>query len=51
MGLLDPRVTMELDGGLLDLEWREDGHVLMTGPVSHVFEGRLSPEFLAEIGT
>ncbi|MBK0399069.1 diaminopimelate epimerase [Limibaculum sp. M0105] len=49
-GLLDPRVTMELDGGVLDLEWREDGHVLMTGPVAHVFEGHLSPQFLAGIG-
>ena len=48
-GLLDRRVEIELDGGLLELEWREDGHVLMTGPVAHVFEGRLSPEFLAGV--
>lgn len=28
------------DGGKMYLEWREsDGHVLMTGPVSYVFEG------------
>ena len=25
------------------------GNVCMTGPVSHVFEGRLSPEFLAQL--
>jgi len=48
-GLLDRRVTVELDGGSLEMEWREDGHVLMTGPVAYVFEGRLSPEFLAQV--
>lgn len=48
-GLLDRRVSLELDGGVLEIEWREDGHVLMTGPVAPVFEGRLSPEFLAGV--
>jgi len=48
-GLLDRRVEVSLDGGTLEIEWRPDGHVLMTGPVSHVFEGRLSPEFLAGV--
>jgi diaminopimelate epimerase len=48
--LLERRVAVHLDGGALKIEWREgDGHVLMTGPVAHVFEGHLSPEFLAEI--
>jgi len=47
-GLLERRVTVHLDGGALEIEWRENGHVCMTGPVSHVFEGRLSAEFLAE---
>jgi len=50
-GLLGRRVTVHLDGGALEIEWRENGHVCMTGPVSHVFEGRLSPEFLAEVVT
>ncbi|MFQ5567868.1 MAG: diaminopimelate epimerase [Paracoccaceae bacterium] len=49
-GLVERRVTVHLDGGPLEIEWREDGHVLMSGPVTHVFEGRLSPEFLAEVG-
>jgi len=48
-GLLERRVTVHLDGGALEIEWRENGHVCMTGPVSHVFEGRLSPAFLAEV--
>ena len=31
-----------MDGGVLDIEWREDdGHVLMTGPAEFVFEGEI----------
>ncbi|MBL4918964.1 diaminopimelate epimerase [Tabrizicola sp. DMG-N-6] len=44
-GLTGRRVVMDVDGGRLEIDWREDG-VWMTGPVAHVFEGRLSPEFL-----
>lgn len=41
-GLTGRKVEVELDGGKLQLEWREsDGHVLMTGPGVTVFEGRL----------
>jgi diaminopimelate epimerase len=41
-GLTGRKVEVELDGGTLQLEWREsDGHVLMTGPGVTVFEGRL----------
>jgi diaminopimelate epimerase len=47
--LLERRVTVHLDGGALEIEWRENGHVCMTGPVSHVFEGRLSAEFLVGV--
>ena len=36
---LDRRVTVELRGGPLDVTWREDGHVEMTGPAVFVFEG------------
>lgn len=33
-------VEIEMDGGVLQMEWREsDGHVLMSGPVAYVFEG------------
>jgi len=49
-GLLERRVTVNVDGGALEIEWLDNGHVCMTGPVAHVFEGRLSPEFLAELG-
>lgn len=51
-GVLDRRVRMHMDGGTLDLEWREsDGHVLMTGPIARVFEGRVTSAFLAEAET
>ncbi len=45
-GLTGRRVTVLLDGGPLGIDWRGDG-VWMTGPVAEVFEGSLSPSFLA----
>jgi diaminopimelate epimerase len=33
--------TLELDGGELYVEWREDGHVVMTGPAAVDFTGEL----------
>jgi len=47
-GLTGRRVTIEADGGVLEVDWRDDG-VWLTGPVAHVFEGRLSAEFLAGV--
>ncbi|CAI9121666.1 diaminopimelate epimerase [Brytella acorum] len=38
-GLLDRSCRVDMDGGTLDIVWREDGHVLMAGPATHVFEG------------
>ena len=37
-GLLDPRIQVEMPGGILDIEW-SDGLVHMTGPVATVFRG------------
>jgi len=45
-GLTGRRVTVQADGGTLQVDWREDG-VWLTGPVAYVFDGVLSPEFLA----
>lgn len=45
-GLTGRRVVVDVDGGRLEIDWRDDG-VWMTGPTALVFEGRLSPEFLA----
>jgi diaminopimelate epimerase len=43
-GLADRRATVSLPGGDLLIEWREDGHVLMTGPVATAFTGTLDLE-------
>ena len=41
-GLTDRKATVEVNGGELVIEWREqDGHVLMTGPVAVEFAGVL----------
>ncbi len=40
-GLTGRCVTVTLDGGPLEIEWREDGHVEMTGPVATSFVGEL----------
>ena len=45
-GLTGRRVTVHVDGGTLEIDWREDG-VWMTGPTAHVFDGWLTPDFLA----
>lgn len=47
-GLTDGNVQVDLDGGTLHIDWRDDG-VWMTGPTALVFSGELSAEFLSEI--
>lgn len=45
--LTDRKVSVELDGGTLDIEWlADDGHVLMTGPIAISFRGHLDPLLL-----
>jgi diaminopimelate epimerase len=42
-GLTGRKVRVILDGGALDIEWREnDGHVLMTGPTRFAFAGEVN---------
>lgn len=42
-GLSGRSVTLDLDGGSLNIQWRdEDDHVLMTGPVSISFTGMVA---------
>ncbi|WP_171172671.1 MULTISPECIES: diaminopimelate epimerase [unclassified Ruegeria] len=43
------KVRIDLDGGTLWVDWRDDG-VWMTGPTCHVFSGTLTPEFLRSLG-
>jgi diaminopimelate epimerase len=46
-GLADRKVDVTLDGGTLQLEWREsDGHVLMTGPGVISFTGEVDLDAL-----
>jgi diaminopimelate epimerase len=40
-GLAGRRAAVEMDGGVLDIEWLENGHVLMTGPVATAFSGEI----------
>ena len=44
-GLTGRRVAVRLDGGTLQVDWREDG-VWMAGPTAHVFSGVLTREWL-----
>jgi diaminopimelate epimerase len=45
-GLTGRKAEVILDGGALEIEWREDGHVFMTGPVAVSFSGTLDPSLL-----
>ena len=40
-GLTGRRAAVLVDGGELEIEWRDDGHVLMTGPVATSFTGEI----------
>jgi diaminopimelate epimerase len=46
-GLVGRRAEIVLDGGALTIEWRADGHVIMTGPVATSFNGSFD---LANLG-
>jgi diaminopimelate epimerase len=46
-GLAERRADVELDGGVLDIAWREDDHVIMTGPAALSFEGVFDSDLLA----
>ncbi len=45
-GLTGRKVEVRLDGGPLALEWREDGHMVMSGPVATSFTGVFAPSLL-----
>jgi diaminopimelate epimerase len=45
--LCERAAEVQLDGGTLRIAWNEADRVLMTGPASHSFRGRLDPELLA----
>ncbi|MBA3911263.1 MAG: diaminopimelate epimerase [Rhodobacter sp.] len=45
-GLTGRHVVLDVDGGVLEVDWRDDG-VWLTGPVARVFDGVLSPDYIA----
>src|SRR2546430_16223882 len=45
------KVTVTLPGGELAVEWREDDHVLMTGPIAYEFAGRFDAALFAALAT
>ena len=42
LGLLPRSAAIRLPGGTLDIRWREDGHLSMTGPAETVFTGEVA---------
>ena len=48
-GLTGRASEVVLPGGLLHVDWREDDHMLMTGPAVWVFDGDFSPPWLAAV--
>ncbi len=47
-GITGKKVMLDLDGGRIEVDWRDDG-VWMTGPSAHVFSGHLTGAFLAAL--
>jgi diaminopimelate epimerase len=45
-GLAERKAEVIVDGGPLQIEWREDGHVTLTGPVALSFSGTIDPSLL-----
>jgi diaminopimelate epimerase len=41
-GLTGRRATIVADGGEMGIDWRDDGHVLMSGPVATAFNGMIA---------
>ena len=48
LGLTGREVAIQLDGGPININWRDDG-VWMTGATMHVFNGALTTQFLESL--
>ncbi len=46
-GLTERKATVTVDGGDLIIEWRDDGHVIMTGPVAETARGTIDGSLLS----
>ena len=49
LGLTDPKMIVQMSGGTLELETREDGNVLMTGDVGYVGSIKLGNHFTEQL--
>lgn len=49
-GLTGREADVEFPGGLLRVAWADDGHVFLTGPATHVFDGEVDRQWLAGAG-
>ncbi|MBM3571525.1 MAG: diaminopimelate epimerase, partial [Alphaproteobacteria bacterium] len=49
-GLCERRAEVVVDGGSLTIEWLNDGHVVMTGPVATAFTGTMPAALLRVAG-
>jgi diaminopimelate epimerase len=47
-GLTGRKATLALDGGELTIEWRDDGHVIMTGPAATSFTGEIEDHLVTQ---
>ncbi len=49
-GLSERAVTVRLPGGTLEIEWRENGDVMMTGPIALDYQSTLHAGIFAQAG-
>jgi diaminopimelate epimerase len=49
-GLVGRRGEVRFPGGTLRVEWTEEGPVFLEGPATFVFEGELTPGWIAAVG-
>jgi diaminopimelate epimerase len=49
-GLVDRTGEVRFPGGTLRVEWTEEGSVFLEGPATFVFEGELTPAWIAAVG-
>ena len=45
-GLTGRQAAVLVDGGRLEIAWRDDGHVVMTGPAALSFEGSFDSDWI-----
>jgi len=48
-GLTSRRAEVEFPGGLLEVDWREDDHVFLSGPAVCVFRAEVDEAWLSQL--